>query len=361
MNSHWYAAVLAGGVGTRLWPKSRRATPKQFLRLVGERTMLRATMDRLDGLVPWDRRYVVTGRQYVDTVAQQLPELPREQILAEPVGKNTAPSIGWVALRIAARDPNAVMTSLASDHVVRDVAEFRRVLRAAYAHAAAANSLMTLGIHPTRPDTGFGYIHVAERVADYDGTAVHRVAGFREKPERAVAEQYVASGDYLWNASMFAWRVGAIVEALRAFEPDLSDLLDRMEAARGTPDEARRQDECFAALPNIAIDYAVMERAENVCTIRGDFGWDDIGSWAALGTYETADEDGNQVRDAHVISVGSTGNLVHGTGRLVALVGVEGLVVVDTPDALLVCRKEDAVAVRHVVERLKQAERDDLT
>ncbi len=361
MNDRWYAAVLAGGVGTRLWPKSRRATPKQFLRLFGDRTMLQATMDRLDGVVPWERRYVVTGAAYVDVVAEQVPDLPRDQILGEPEGKNTAPSIGWVAHRIAQRDADAVMTSLASDHVVQDVEEFRRVLAAAYAHADATRSLMTIGIQPTWPDTGFGYVHLADAAAEYDGVTVHRVAGFREKPERAVAEEYVQTGEYLWNASMFAWRVDVILAALQTFEPEVSAVLQRMEAARGGPEEAAVRAQCFSELPSIAIDYAVMERADNVCTVRGAFGWDDIGSWAALGKYGAPDADGNDVRDAPVISIESSGNLVYGADRLIALVGVEGLVVVDTPDALLVCRKEDAVAVRQVVDRLRQSGRTDLT
>lgn len=361
MNAHWYAAVLAGGVGTRLWPKSRRSTPKQFLRLFGDRTMLQATMDRLEGVVPWERRYVVTGAAYVEMVAAQLPELPPDNILGEPEGKNTAPAIGWVAQRIANRDPDAVMTSLASDHVVRDVPEFQRVLRAAYQHADATRSLMTIGVHPTCAETGYGYVHLAERVAEYDGVSVHRVEGFREKPERTVAEEYVASGAYLWNASMFAWRVDAILAAIQMFEPQVFAQVQRIEAARGGADAAQVLAAGFAEMATIAIDYAVMERAENVCTIRGDFGWDDIGSWTALGQYGQPDADGNQVEGAQLVSVDSRGNLVQGSGRLIALVGVEDLVVVDTPDALLVCRKADAVAVRHVVDRLKELGRSDLT
>ena len=361
MNDRWYAAVLAGGVGTRLWPQSRRGTPKQFLRLYGERTMLQATMDRLDGIVPWDRRYVVTGCDYVDLVAEQLPELPPAHILGEPAARNTAPSIGWAAQVIAARDPDAVMCSLASDHVVRDPARFRQVLAASFAHADATGSLMTIGIQPTGPETGYGYIHVGEAAAEYDGVPVHAVQGFREKPARDVAEEYVASGEYLWNASMFAWRTDAILDALATFEPGMSAQLARLGAAHGSADEAETAAACFAQIENIAVDYAVMERAEHVCTVPGDFGWDDIGSWAALGDYWPADAAGNHVNQGDVVSIDSTGNIVQGGDRLIALVGVEDLIVIDTGDAVLVCRRADATAVRRVVDRLKELDRPDLT
>lgn len=361
MNEHWYAAVLAGGVGSRLWPQSRQSQPKQFLSLYGSQTMLQATMSRLDGVVPWERRYVVTGREYADLVAAQVPELPRENILGEPVGRNTAPSIGWVAGVIAARDPDAVMSSLASDHVVRDEEEFRRVLRASYEHADATGSLMTIGIKPTHPETGFGYVHVGATAAEYGGVPVLAVQGFREKPSRDVALEYVESGEYLWNASMFAWRTDAILSALRTYEPELSGLLDTIADARGTATEAETLETAFGAMESVAVDYAVMERAPNVCTVRGDFGWDDIGSWNALGDYWAPDADGNHVNAGSVVSVDSRGNIVQGGDRLIALVGVQDLVVVDTPDALLVCRREDAVSVRRVVDQLKADGRTDLT
>jgi mannose-1-phosphate guanylyltransferase len=340
-----HVVVLAGGKGTRFWPKSRERRPKQLLPILSERTMAQETVARLGLVVEHANVWVVTGEAHAEELRAQLPEVPVEQVVAEPIGRNTAPAIGLAAELIAARDPHATMIVLPADHHVRDGERFREVLRRAVSLARRENALVTIGIAPEAPETGYGYI---ERGAEIPGG--HRVRRFTEKPDRARAEEFLASGRYLWNAGIFVWRVDVIRAALRSHLPETADALREIVARWG---DGERFAAAYAAVDAVSIDYGVLEKADNVAVVTGDFGWDDIGSWAAVRRLRRADGEGN-VLEGRVVALSSARNYVSGGNRLVALLGVENLVVVDTDDALLVCAADRVQDVKQIVDELER-------
>lgn len=350
------AVIMAGGQGTRFWPVSRRHHPKQFIRIGGSgRTLLQDTVARLHGLLAPRDVYVVCGGPYVEEVQRQLPQLAPEQIIIEPAGRNTAPCVGLAAVCLRQRFPSEVMLVFPSDHVIQKVGELHECLRAA-ARLAADGWLVTFGIRPSFPATGYGYIERGEPLGDSWGRPGFRVACFTEKPDLERARSFVASGRYDWNSGIFAWTVERVLEELRRHMPDL---YDGLEAWLESHEDAARAAEIFAALPSISIDYGVMEKADRVATVPCDPGWSDVGSWKALADVETPDEDGN-VANGLVVSVDSKDCILHTSGgKMVALVGVSDLVVVETPDALLVCRRERAEEVRRVVAELERRGRFD--
>ncbi len=358
-----YAVIPAGGSGTRLWPLSRAADPKFLHDLTGEgMTLLQATYDRLVPLSGPDRTYVVTGGTHAAAVARQLPALPAGQLLVEPAPRDSAPAIGLAAALIARRDPGAVMGSFAADHLVRDRPAFQASVRAA-AEAAQQGYLTTIGIAPTGPETGYGYLRLGRPVA---GGTAYLLEEFKEKPSRAVAEAYLAGGGYLWNASMFLWRVDAFLAELLQQQPALHAGLARVADAWGGPDQDATLGAIWPTLPKVSVDYAVMEGAAargRVATVPGDFGWHDIGDWDTVGVVLPARADGNIVLGpaGHHLAVDTHDTVVAAlSGRLVATLGVSGLVVVDTDDAVLVCPRERAQDVRHLVAALKGGGRGDL-
>jgi mannose-1-phosphate guanylyltransferase len=354
-NEHLYAVIMAGGIGSRLWPRSRSATPKQFLDLVGEQSMLGETVDRIRPLVPLERILVVTGQEHRDTVLGQVPGLPGGNILVEPAAKGTAPCIGLAAVALLARDAEAIMAVFPADHVIADAAGFRRAIAAA-AQVATGGHLVTLGIAPDRPETGYGYIQRGTLLGTYDEQPVFHVVRFAEKPDEDRARAFVQSGEYYWNGGIFIWRAATILGEMATFLPDLHGELQSVGRVWGTDDCLPTLQAAWQRVPQTTIDYGVMEKAGDVVTVPVDIGWNDVGSWAALSALLEAGADGNVVRGAgRVLAPGSRGCYLYASGgRLVAAVGLEDFVVVDTPDALLICPKDQAQAVRDVVQELQE-------
>jgi mannose-1-phosphate guanylyltransferase len=347
-----YALIMAGGSGTRLWPHSRSHKPKQFLRINGEATMLQETVARVLPLIPLDRIYVVTGSVYADLVREQLPELPQANLLIEPSGKGTAPAIGLGALHIRRRDPNALMAVLSADHGIEQQELFRQQL-AVGATMAEQGFLVTLGIKPSSPATGYGYIESAEMLYDSDGQQVFRVKRFVEKPSLERAQSYVASGTFFWNAGMFVWGAERILSELGRFEPLLAQGLTVINSHLGTRNERKALEDVWPTMPNIAIDVAVMERTDRAVVIPADIGWSDVGDWAALAEILPQDGDGNAVLGSSV-NIDTRNTLIYGNGRLVATIGVEDLVIVDTHDVLLICPRERAQDVKAMVAEIRK-------
>ena len=350
-----YAVIMAGGSGTRFWPASRRARPKQLLPLApgDDRSLLRATVERIRPLVPVERIYVVPSAALAEATAAELSELPRENVLAEPVGRNTAPCVGWAAATVRRRDPEGVMMVLPADHHIGDPEGYRAVLEKGL-EAAGEGALVTVGIEPTRPETGYGYLEVGEALE----SGVHRARRFVEKPNRQRAEQFLAAGDFLWNSGMFFFRADSILGAIDAHLPGLAAALGEFDEAAARGEEATLVASRYAELPAVSIDHGVMEKADEVLVVPGSFGWSDLGSWTTAWELADKDEDDNALL-AEAVAVDASGCYVSAPeGKLVALVGVQDLVVVDTPDALLVVPRERAQEVRAVVARLK-AEGDE--
>ncbi len=348
-----YVVVMAGGSGTRFWPASRRAHPKQFLSLGGESSLLRETVERVLVVADWDHIIVVTAAVHATHAQVELPELPQENLLIEPVGRNTAPCIGWATMEIACRSDDAVVAVLPADHYIPDAEDFCAHLSAAM--DAAAEHIVLLGLVPTAPETGYGYIEKGEALGETDGKTVHGVAKFVEKPDRATAEQYLAGGQHLWNSGMFVFSAQVMVGAIETHLPELhAGLLAFMKGGK------KKKAELYPELQKISIDYGVMEKAEGVRVVPATFAWSDVGSWDAAAQLRDADEDGNVVLGDGQL-VGSKGCFIDARGsRVVAVVGAEDLIVVDTVDAVLVAKKGEAQAVKTIVERLDEDGREDI-
>lgn len=351
--SQRFVVIMAGGKGERFWPQSRLTRPKQLLPIVGDKTMLTQTVERLPGLVPYENILVITNREQRAAVREVCPMLPAENIVAEPVGRDTAAAVGLAALLVGRRDPGATLAMLPADHVIHDATGFCDVLAAAFEAAEAAPRLVTLGIGPTEPATGYGYIQKGAVVASARGRDVFGVKRFVEKPNLDTARGYLASGDYLWNAGMFVWSVAAIRAAISRFVPELASGLATIEADLTA---GRLLDDTLAAhfptLKKISVDYAVMEKADNVVTLAATFDWDDVGAWPAIVKHLPADAAGNVVRGAGLVQGGAGNLVVTNSEHLVAVVGVEDLIVVHTPDATLVCPKSRAQEIKDVVKKL---------
>ncbi|MBT8401585.1 MAG: NTP transferase domain-containing protein [Rhodothermia bacterium] len=348
-----YAVIMAGGIGSRFWPESRRARPKQFLRVLGEDTLIQKTVNRLESLIPPDRCFVVTHADYVDQTREQLPNIPKDNILAEPVGRNTAPCILYAAIKLYSQDPEAVMVVLPADHLVQQVDRFHDTLRVAAEKAVEEDTLVTIGITPTHPATGYGYIQF-DGTSDHEGNGAlkpHRVRTFAEKPDIETAERFLDSGDFLWNSGMFIWRADSIRHAIEKHMPDTAAAFTELESAAGTDDEEAAVHSAYASCPSLSIDYGVMERADNVFVVPGSFGWSDVGDWRAVYDLSPKDEHGNAL-SGNVIVHDSSRCLVESDKRLIALVGIHDAVVVETEDAILICHRDSAQQVKNIVEYL---------
>lgn len=355
-----YATILAGGVGTRLWPRSRQERPKQFTDITGSGgTMIQDTAARLDGLVSGDRLFVVTGTAFAALAREQLPHVPIEQILIEPSGRNTAPAIGLACIHLQRSDPQAVLAVLPADHVILDGERFRQALAQAAA-LAEQGYMVTLGIEPTFAHTGYGYIKRSHPLDPSGGLPCYAVERFLEKPNRLLAESFLAEGGYYWNGGIFVSRVDRWLDELRRQKPAIYERLQHIAAALDTPQAAAVLDEQWEAMPSVSIDYAVMEGAEQVAVVPLQAGWNDIGSWDALETVLEQDERGNSIAKGDVVLLDSEGNIVYSDKRMVALVNVSNLVVVDTGDTLLIGDKNNMQRVKDIVEQLRREGRTEL-
>lgn len=348
-----FAVIMAGGKGSRFWPRSREKMPKHLLDIQGERTIIRETVDRIRPLVPPERTLIVTGRSHAAELIRQLPEVPAENILIEPVGRNTAPCIGLAALHIQTRVPDAVMLVLPSDHRIADESTFRKILGEAARMAAEKDLLVTIGIRPTGPETGYGYLEQGDPYPSGGQEEIHRVRSIREKPPVEQAREFLHRGCFLWNSGMFVWRTSTILKAIKQFLPELHRGLLQIRQAIGTEREEEIVGEVYSAQKPISIDYGVMEKAQNVLVVSADFGWSDLGCWDALWEVSGKDENGNAARGT-LIGKDAFDCLVHSPGKLVALIGVRDLLVVETDDALLICRRGRSQDVRKVVEALEK-------
>ena len=366
MNNN-HIVIMAGGIGSRFWPMSTPECPKQFIDVMGcGKTMIQATVERFAPLCPLENFWVVTSAEYVDMVRRQLPQIPVQNILAEPAMRNTAPCIAYACWKIRQQCPDANVVVTPADALVVDVDDFRRVIAAALDFTAAGRRIVTVGIRPTRPETGYGYIEIAghagndtlghagndgfvitDSIGDLPKVMIHKVDSFREKPALDLARQYLAAGNYLWNAGIFVWSVETIVASMRAFVPDLAAKMDEMSRAFYTADEPAVVRSIFPTCEKISIDYAVMEKADYIYTVPGDFGWSDVGTWGSLWTLLPHDEDGNAVVGENVHLNECKGCIVHAPGaESVVLQGLEDSIVVERGGRLLICRLSDEQRIK---------------
>lgn len=347
-----HVVIMAGGSGTRFWPESRRARPKQFLQLAGERTLLQDTYERCRPLVPPERVWVVTNERLAAGTREQLPDLPAGNVLIEPCARNTGPCVGLAAWRLLQDDPEAVMAVLPADHVIRPDDVFRTALLGAVRLVGEdGNRLVLFGVRPTYAATGYGYIERGERLASGDA---HQVATFREKPDVETAGRYVAAGRFLWNCGIFVWRAERIRQAIAEHQPRTGELLAQIGAHMGRPTYAATLAEAFPRMEPVSIDVAVLERDSGSVVMEAPFAWDDVGSWLAMSRLHGADADGNTVIGLHA-GVDTQDCIIRSSGdHLVATIGIRDCVIVHTPDATLVARKDDESSIRRLIELLQE-------
>ncbi len=339
-----HVVIMAGGIGSRFWPMSTPEFPKQFVDVMGcGRSMIQMTVDRFHTVCPMSNFWVVTSAAYVDIVRSQLPDIPVGNILAEPCARNTAPCIAYACWKIMLRNPDANIVVTPSDALVARTDEFRRVIRKALAFTAEDKRILTIGIKPTRPETGYGYIAAGEGVTD----EIRKVDSFREKPDLTTAREYLSAGNYLWNAGIFVWNVETIVQSIKEFTPDLAKKMDMMAEAFNTPEEAAKVAEIFPTCEKISIDYAVMEKADYIYTLPSDFGWSDVGTWGSLWTLLDHDDNGNAVIGENVHLYDCYGCIVHAPNAAsVVLEGLKYCVIVEREGRLLVCRLSEEQRIK---------------
>ena len=354
-----HAIIMAGGSGTRFWPASRCRLPKQLLALVTDTPLLRMTFERLEGLVPPERIWVVTTAVTAEATRNLLPEIPSSNVLAEPCGRNTAACAGFAAHTCRAGDPDAVCVVLPADHIIDEKRRFQSALAAGAEQVRHKGGLLTFGVSPTRPETGYGYLEVGEKSGEDGEWTIHRLQRFVEKPDVERARAYLDTGRYLWNAGIFAWRAADLLEEIEHQLPELANGLRRIAAAFGSAAEDSTLHELYPTLPATSVDFGVMENAASCWVVPVDFPWSDIGSWPALSETLEADEDGNVIR-GRVEAIDSGSNVIVSTGPTVAVVGVEDLVVVATEDAVLVVPRDQAQRVKEVVKNLRDKGWDDV-
>ncbi len=351
--NHRYCVIMCGGIGSRFWPYSRTDLPKQFIDFLGTgRSLLQMSYDRILPVVPRENVVIVTNERYAPLVKEQLPELSDDQILLEPARRNTAPCVAWAAYHIAARDPEATMIVTPSDHLITRQHEFEKALRRGCEFVEGRDALLTLGIKPTSPETGYGYIQIGDEVEE----GILKVKTFTEKPDRELAKVFVDSGEFFWNSGMFLWRVSSIISVFEEYAPDIASALGADRAAFGTPREREYIDRAFPGCVNISIDYAVMEKATNVYVETVDLGWSDLGTWGSLFDNSPKNRDGNVTQRCKVLSYNSSGNIFAvRDDKLVVVDGLKDYIVADAGDVLLVCPKSEEQRIKQMVNDAKIA------
>ena len=354
-NNH--LVIMAGGVGSRFWPMSTPDYPKQFIDVLGcGRTLIQLTADRFKGICPSENVWVVTSEKYAETVKEQLPEIADDHILREPCRRNTAPCIAYVSWKIKARNPKANMVVTPSDHIVMNVTEFRRVIDSAMKFTADSDAILTLGMKPTRPETGYGYIQIDEPA----GGNFYKVKTFTEKPELELAKVFVESGEFYWNSGLFMWNVNTIIKASEDLLPELASKLAPGKDIYATDKEKAFIEENFPACPNVSIDFGIMEKADNVYVSLGDFGWSDLGTWGSLYDLSERDPEGNVTLKCHSLIYNSKNNMVVlPKGKLAVIDGLEGFLIAESDNVLLICRKDEEHAIRKYVNDAQMQLGDD--
>lgn len=353
------ALIMAGGRGERFWPKSRKHLPKQFLSLTNDgKTMIQLTVERILPIVDMDNIYISTNENYKKLVMEQLPEIPEANILCEPVGKNTAPCIGLAAVHIRKKIGDAIMMVLPSDHLIKNNVMFLDVLRDASDVAKENTNLVTVGITPSYPEIGYGYIQFDTQNISECKNRAYKVLKFKEKPDLSKAKEYVSSGEYLWNSGMFIWKSSSILSNIESFMPETYEGLKKIEESIGTDIQNEVLNSEFEKFKSESIDYGIMEHAKDIYILPGTFGWDDVGSWLALERINPTNEFGNVV-NGNVISIDTKNSIIHGGKKLVATVGLKDIIVVDTEDALLICDKDSTQDIKKIIENLKICNRTE--
>ncbi|MGD8748626.1 MAG: mannose-1-phosphate guanylyltransferase [Balneolaceae bacterium] len=351
-----HAVIMAGGSGTRFWPRSTETHPKQFLKIFGDRTMLQSTVDRIKSLIPAERVWVITNQRYVSLVQEQLPDVPKGNIVGEPIARNTAPCVALAAALIQKQDPEATMVVLPADHLVGEPDKFVSILKTAAAKASNGKTLVTIGIKPDRPETGYGYIEFDKEASEtHEGLEVKKVNQFREKPDLETAKKFIDSGNFLWNSGMFIWKTSAIIHEFKQHLPDIHKQIETLSPAIGSQQQGEAIETFYHGCTSISIDYGIMEQAQNVFVVPGSFGWNDVGSWKAVYDLRQKDEQGNVILSDTAALADSSNNLIQSeSGKMIALVGVENLAVVETDKAILVCDLDNSQGVKKVVNQLRK-------
>ena len=354
-----YIVLMAGGTGKRFWPRSRKGNPKQLLNIIGSRSMLQLTFDRIKNMTSLDRILIITNKEQKPKIEKQIPEIPAHNIISEPMGRNTAPCIGLAATIIKkVQNKNEVMVVLPADHLIGDAASFITTIESAVEYIESNNCLLTIGVTPSYPETGYGYIQAGDKISNLHGTDIYKVKTFAEKPNKETAERFLKSGDFFWNSGMFIWKVNHILEEIDEHLPELSEDLKQIGNSYGEPKYDKILKDVYSRTKAISIDYAVMENAKDVSVIKADFHWNDLGSWEAVYNISPKDKSGNVADCKQSVLINAKNNYLYSSKKLIAAIDVENLVVVEMDDSILICKKDSSQAVKSVVDYL---ERKDMT
>ena len=351
-----FVVIMAGGVGSRFWPRSKQEKPKQLIRIFGENTMIQDTVNRVEGLVEPENILIITNQVQKEQILKQLPQLKKENIIAEPFGKNTAACIGLASILIHNKNKDAVTIILPADHLIQNKREFHKVLKKAAKFAYKSDGLVTIGIQPTRPETGYGYIQISDEEVE---KGIYKIQTFAEKPNLLTAKRFLKSGDFVWNSGMFIWKTETILQEIKTYLPELYEGLLNLEKAIGTKSFEKVLTKVYGQLVSISIDYGIMEKSQKVFLTKGNFSWSDVGSWEEV--YQLSKKNkNNNAEIGDVYTEDTSGSYVFSPKKFTAVVGLENIIVINTDDALLICNRDSAQDVKHIVEYLKMENRDEL-